>query len=358
MAIVLKRMIRRLDFSVMFKRLKLETILFMIALLLIISSIIIYFIFKPQTVINFTSYLAGISTLGIFFLTTFYVIYTNRQIIELQKQRQLQIQPLPNLEIIDSGIVSPRIVVSPEDGTVSLVVDFCSMIKMKNIGNGAAVLVDSFMYFKGKDIKTEPEMFYSRRHFVVEQNAETSFSFSIRDEYFEGLRALNKSDEQDCPVNQAFDVLISLNVLYRNILGSAFISSLDHVIVVDDTAQEKVSDWLGSIGSFSNEYSGKLSKFAATYQRNREDAYKILSEIKNDYYSKCTPQMLNISVLPLSQSFQIRPIEIHEVTKISKRIHHGIPLMKTISDEKIKESQDWKTKLLELYFKSQQIKVS
>jgi len=79
---------------------------------------------------------------------------------------------------------------------------------------------------------------------------------------------------------------------------------------------------------------------------------------KNDYYSKCTPQMLNISVLPLSQSFQIRPLEIHEVTKISKKIYHGIPLRERIIDEKIKESQDWKSKLLELYFESQQIKAS
>ena len=358
MAIVLKQMMRKLDFFKMFKRLKLETILFMVAILLIISSIIIYFIFKPQNVINFASYLAGISTLGLFFLTIFYVIYINRQIIELQKQRQLQIQPLPNLEIIDSAIMSPRIVMFPEDGKVSLVVDFYSEIKMKNIGNGAAVLVDSFMYFKGKDIKFEPDKFYSTRHFVVEQNEETSFTHSIRDEYFEALKALNKSVEKGCAIYQAFDVLISLNILYRNILGTAFLSSLDHVIVVDDTTQEKISDWLGSIDSFNNEYSGKLAKFTATYPRSREDAYKILSEIKNDYYSKCTPQMLNISVLPLSQSFQIRPLEIHEVTKISKKIYHGIPLRERIIDEKIKESQDWKSKLLELYFESQQIKAS
>lgn len=79
---------------------------FILAFCLIGIMIVSFLYYKLQgTLLNdFAIFISGVSTVGIFILTAFYVIYTNRQLREIQKQRQLNIQPLPNVHI-KNGII-------------------------------------------------------------------------------------------------------------------------------------------------------------------------------------------------------------------------------------------------------------
>ncbi len=149
-----------------------------------------YFIFPFAKIKDFAEYLSGFSTVGIFILTSFYVLYTNRQIKELQKQRQLQVQPLPNIEILEAKIEPPRLVGYLYDNTdFSFRVDLSFKVKIKNIGNGAAILVDLFNEFVGAKItNTKKESIYANRINTFEENKEMSFFLSEQDEDLQMLK--------------------------------------------------------------------------------------------------------------------------------------------------------------------------
>ena len=263
------------------KKIEPQNVLLLLIIALISCSVIVYFSISPELAKDLASFLSGISTLGILGLTAFYVIYTNRQILELQKQRQLSIQPLPNVEIVDAVVISPRMVTDPtEKGRISLVVDFMLKIKIKNIGNGAAVLVDTFCYFTGKDMKAPRDYFQSKRYLTIEQNHKVTHSHTIRDNNLEALSSLNKGTGDACPVKQAFDMMIAYNILYSNILGSGFLSSISNVVVIDSDSQAKFSNWIGAVNAFEKEYAADIAKYNAIYNRSRSEAGTVYDKIK------------------------------------------------------------------------------
>ena len=127
-------------------QLKAEHYIPILVLVLLIILIVLYFLLPQNIASGLASYLSGFATVGILILTSFYVVYTNKQIKELQKQRQLQVQPLPNIKFIEGNILRPRLVHSGmrQSSDIDFRVDISFKAEMKNIGNGPAILLDMF----------------------------------------------------------------------------------------------------------------------------------------------------------------------------------------------------------------------
>lgn len=319
---------------------KLENIIPLFILILLISLTIIYFKYPSKSTNDFASFLSGISTVGILILTAFYVIYTNRQIKELQSQRQLQIQPLPYIEIEKGIINSPKLVYDPtEKGKLSLALDFNFHVRLKNVGNGAAVLVDTFCHFVGKQIKYKPDKINAWRFTVIAQEEEIKYNVILRDDLFEAITALNIGTEGPCvALKTAFNVLVRYNVLYRNILGAVFLLKIDHIVSIDDDVGKKISEWIAAISSFETDFSNDIARFNAVYQRDVEDAFHIFSKIENNFYLKCPKEAKEIELLPVDQLFVIKHLETREFNSISDRLYHGIPLGRVKEEKEQKKN--------------------
>lgn len=327
---------------------KIESIILIASLVILTIISGVYFWLQNTYINNLATFLSGVSTVGIFILTAFYVIYTNRQLREIQKQRQLNIQPLPNLNIIHGVILSPRVVYDPtEGGEISLVVDFCFKAKLKNIGNGAGVLVDTFSYFTGRDITPIKDHFYSERYITLEEKEEVESNFSVRDANFEVINSLNKGVDGPCPREQIFDAMLKCCVLYKNILGAGFHYSIHNALIIDEEGQKKLSEWIAHINSFSKKYNSSIEKFKATFKRDREEAYKYFEEIKNEFYSYCEIHAIDLYVRSLPQSFSINYINDKTYESISKEIYHGVPIGRLDMEDHDKIAVDkWKDELL------------
>jgi len=330
---------------------KLENGMVFIALLLVLLSIWLYSWLKPNDAAGLASFLGGISTIGIFILTAFYVIYTNRQLREIQKQRLLNIQPLPNINIIGGMIAPPRLVVDYADskGQIEIVVDVHIKLEMKNIGNGTAVLVDAFSSFVGKKITYKPEHISAHRFPTLEQTFFVKYNESLRDEKFEVLNALNTDAEGKCFAHTALNVLLRYSVLYRNIVGASFLTSIDNIIAVSDDETKIVSEWLGHINSFKTVYAADLENFRAVYKRDRKAAMADFEKIEDKFYKHYKVEPIDIQIMPLSQSFKIQHLDKSEEDDIAKKIYHGIPLGRG-SQQDSKEIQEWKQEILKPYF--------
>ena len=115
------------------KETRTENIIALLIILFLVIAITVYFYLPYDLIANFVAYLSAYATVGILILTSFYVVYTNRQIKELQKQRQLQIQPLPNHEIVEAEVPHPRLCWWHENGSISFRADLLFKINLKNI---------------------------------------------------------------------------------------------------------------------------------------------------------------------------------------------------------------------------------
>ncbi|RJR34271.1 MAG: hypothetical protein C4567_15820 [Deltaproteobacteria bacterium] len=210
-------------------------------------------------------------------------------------------------------------------------------VKLKNIGNGSAVLVDTFCFFIGNKITKRKERISSKRFSVVGQGEEIKYSVILRDHLFEAIKALNIGTEGPCSVLEtAFDILIRYSVLYRNILGAAFLLKIDYIVAISEDVAKKISDWIATISSFENDFSREIARYNAVYQRNINEAFDIFSEIQNSFYLKCPKENLVIDLLPVEQLFVIKHLDQKELKSISERLYHGIPI------GKVKEEQEQK----------------
>ena len=318
----------------------------------IVCSVIAFFYLPSDRGKDFASFMSGFSTLGILVLTAFYVVYTNRQIRELQKQRQLQIQPLPNIEIVAAAFTSPKIVVYPPPKIgIRLVVDLHFRYRLKNVGNGAAVLVDTFSYLTGKEIRSAEQEHSAQRYAILEVGEEAESSDGIRDENCEAIRGLNKGIGDDsCTASQAFDVLLRFNALYRNILGSAFLLELLHIIGITDDDQKELANWIAAFDSFEKTFAHDISQFKAVTARSRREGLEVFEKIKKEFQEKCPPRVVPVDLLPLPQTFDVRPIEPDVQKALVKKIHHAIPLGRMAANPEEEENKAWEARLKKRYF--------
>lgn len=305
----------------------LPKVVLLLACIFLVITVILYEIFPASIVASFASFLSATGTLGILILTAFYVVFTNRQITELKKQRELNLQPLPNIRITEAAISRPRLTASPSDGSVGTAINIYFKCAIENVGNAAAVMVDTIFQFTGTALDRHYDEFWARRFHVIKESEKFYFIEDLMEKSPELLNAINKSlFAEGCPRKGFFSIMVHIKILYRNILGTPFLLTLDNVVRVDQKYKKTLASWIGIMETFESEFATKLSTYKAVFQRSPEDADELYEELKAILRGKFTEDVMPIEVLPWSASFNVKPLESNELAELEKKIHHSLPV--------------------------------
>lgn len=304
----------------------LTRVVLLLACIFLTITIILYEIFPAAKIASFASFLSATGTLGILILTAFYVVFTNRQIAELKKQRELQLQPLPNILITEAAIARPILVLGPTQGSIKPVVDIYFKCKIENIGNAAALQVDTIFQINGKALERHYDELWARRFHAIKENDNIYFFESLREISTDFLNVILKSQfSGGCPKGSFFSILLHTKILYRNILGTPFILTLDNLIRADEKHKKTLATWVGIMETFEQEFADKISTYKAVFQKRGDDSEKLYKEINTIFKSKFTDELIPIKVLPWSASFNVKPLENNEIAELEKKICHSLP---------------------------------
>lgn len=312
---------------------------------ILIIAIIAYFCLSINLLSGLVTYLSGLSTVGILLLTSFYVVYTNKQLNEIQKQRKLQVQPLPNIEISEGKILCPRLVHKRihESAEYTFRVDVDFDVTIKNIGNGSAILTDVFHDLVGRKIRQgKKESILAYRINTIETGKEISFIDTLDDDDYDYqiINTLNAIPETECPITVAFDILLRSMVLYKNVLGASFLLKIDNIISIGDENQKTLSEWLSIMSSFENEFASALSKFKTVWRRNKDEAHEILKKIEDEVATKFSEKEIPIDLLAYSPSFEVTHISEKKAKEYQSKIYHATPIGKLKAEEEEKICAD------------------
>lgn len=335
-----------------FKKILNSNYIILLVLLFISLSYLLYTQIPSEKIANLAGFMSATGTLGILILTAFYVVFTNRQIAELQKQRQLQFQPLPNITIDDAAISQPRLLIAPykKEGGLSSGFDIFIKYNIENIGNASAVLVDVVTKIKGKNIKEEDDgQYWAQRLHVIKEKEEIIFVDDIRETSSDILKAFNnKISKSGCPKQNMFDIIVHVKIFYRNVLGTPFLLTLDNVINVSGKHKETLTDWIAMMDSFEQEFSSDITRYKTVFQRDKKESREVYKKIQDSYKKKSKQQIIPLNVRPWPISFNITPLEEHEANNFIKNMHHSLPgnidMQKFIFADKDKDLHTYITK--------------
>ena len=300
----------------------------------ILLSIIIYI--KALNNITIINSLSGISTFGLFILTAFYVIYTNKQIKELKNTRELQVQPLPIINFETSCIISPQLRYDPHNGELFFCVDLPIKYKIKNIGNGSAVCIDIYFKYMGKKIRFIPNDYYANRIQVLENGQEIESIYSLRDEKYEIIHFLSNQDNNKiCKVENILDVIFRVIVLYKNIVGASFKFKIDYVVDISNKNQDILSNWIILIESFEKKFVTEISKFKLKFERNKKEGLEYFDNLIKSFNQECPFSIIELNLMEIPQSFTIN--QIKKTKNEYDKIRYGIPIGMKHQNKKFKE---------------------
>jgi hypothetical protein len=325
------------------KKENLTTIVLLSACIFVSITLILFEIFPATLIASFASFLSAAGTTGILILTAVYVVFSNRQITELKKQRELQLQPLPNIRVTEAAIVRPILLVGPSSGSIAPAVPIYFKCKIDNIGNASAVMVDTIFQLNGRALNRTYDEFWARRFHAINEKEHICFIEHLREHSTELLHAINTSLFADgCPKSNFFSILLNIKILYRNILGTPFLLTVDNVIRVNKKNEKTIAQWIGIMESFESEYAEELATFKAVFQRSRNDADEILEEIKKSFKQKLTIEAVPIGVLPWAASFKVKHLENYELNELEKKINHSLPINIASDSVAVKDDSDFK----------------
>jgi len=315
-----------------------------------LSSVLFLYILNIQNMNNFMAYMSGWAAIGLFILTIFYVLFTGSQIQELKQQRMLQIQPYPEIDYKYAVLHSPRICFTPFNGEVSIVNDLSIFYKIKNIGNGPAITIDLYGYIFGKKIKHKESQYDARRIKKLEINESLDGSYSFRYEDTRVLDAINQSNSSSqCPGETAFDLLVKMNLLYRNVAGQTFKIENSSILGIDSDGQKEIDSWIIANNSLKDSYNEYISKIKVIFNRDFKEARQKFVELRNDFYKRYPPNVLKISILQMTNKVKIDFIDSKNYEKISNLLHHGIPIGRKENQELEREFEEKKVAILNSY---------
>jgi len=310
--------------------------------LFVIFAFWIFTVIPPERLGNIASFISATGTLGILVLTAFYVVYTSRQITELRKQRQLQLQPLPNLRISEGAISRPFLVRNPNKATISPAVDIYLKCSLENVGNASAVLVDTIIEFGGNGINRPSEEYWARRFHVIKEKEKISYIEDLRENSPALLKTIHENlFGKGCPKNRFFSIIIHGKIFYRNILGTPFLMTIDHIVDIENKHKDVLSNWIGAMDSFQQEFAADIATFKAVFQRNLEESEGEYNKIREKFKPKFEVDSIGIKILPWAVSFNVKPLDEEEANHFEKNIHHSIPV--NIGSERVILLNDSKT---------------
>lgn len=322
-------------------------------LIVLIWAVIVFVLYRIniKEINSIMLFISGFSTIGLFIITIFYVLFTGKQIEELEMQRMLQIQPYIEVDFKYGMLLSPRICYQPFDGSIVIANDLSIYYAIKNVGNGTAISVDMYASIFGKKItKTKKkEIKQANRITKIEQGESKDLNYNFRFNDTRIYDAINNSTRDTCPGSGATDIMLKFNILYRNIAGQTFKISHVCIIAVSQETQKLVDEWNTANKNLKNEFSEVLTKIKLVYNRNHDESRKLFIELKNMFYQKYNPKAETIGIFLLRNKTSIDFVKESERKKIYSELNHGIPIGKEYTEEEIKEIDEVKIKLVKKY---------
>ena len=310
--------------------------------ILITGGLLIYSIeVEEESLINS---LSGVSSFIIAMLTIAYVYINSKQqqimtkqLREMEKDRELQSQPLPCIKNIDMYIEKPKFYYTPpnqDTDPYSMHSRYRVLINLQNISNYPAVSVDVIakIIVPRKDsnnitlsstaIRIQT---LSENQCFPDENHDDSFLFP---EDFSGdfISSIRENRHDLLPI-------LKINILYRNIIGGAFIISQHYNIYPKNEDQDKlINNWLVEIKSFKIKFKSEIEIMKATREINRDKWDLLHQEIKDKLNDSLISEDENtkdnyLFLWPIPGAFYIKNIDKNTYDEYIKELGYGLHLI-------------------------------
>lgn len=302
---------------------------------------IIYF--KTTSLPEITNFIAAWATSGVFLLTIIYVLFTGRQVLEIQKQRLLQIQPFPLVDFHIATLNTMRLCISYKDNKVLLLVDFDICFSIKNVGNGTATVIDCGATIRGKNIKGRTLKTSISRIMALPENEEKKVICSFRD--FENMIFDALQNTQGCPVEKIDNLILSLSIFFQNTSGQAFRANISAYPQIPSEVECELEKWCLIYRTFLESKKTDISKIETMLQRgnNNEAMHKAFSELKEQLNAELTHKTIPIHIFPLTQTLSVKPLSSKRYEEFAKSFNHRFPVKKKITNNYLEYIPDeWK----------------
>jgi hypothetical protein len=291
-------------------------------LLIFLSVIILGYLFPSSSLSAFISYFNEHAALFLVILTFSYVLTTNRQLQSMEKQLnvmdssvKLQIQPLPVPEVSEIYLEKIRPYLAPETEfkKVELLSRLHYKIKLKNIGNGAAlnIVMFSMIHIEGKLSKEIylPTFHPEQIHLVSENKTEVGY-FMQFDKDFDLLKGLNSEGS----------VTLNIEIYYRNIFGAGFKETSEYYLRVDSKQLERLDEWSSFIESDNEELQKDIKRFESLTSTLPEEADHELEKIKSSLDKKFTED-LKLKCRNNPRPFKVEIVDYAKAIDDAKKTH-------------------------------------
>lgn len=293
-------------------------------LVILVAGIIAFFVMLPPeltTITNFVSYMSSLSTiimvLVFFFTTSRQLSIMRNQLDEMQFSRNVEVQPLPNLEIGTASVELPRYYVGP--GTdfrkMRIMCRFFFTFNVTNIGNGPAVAVDFIPKLYGrlppeKETMTLVETVGRRVECISLREGDSKKThFMFLDGDHKAVEALAKGGE----------VALPCTIIFKNALGMAFKEEIKFwVDIPSEKEAETIRTCLKTVRTAEIDFREQVEQFVHQMEHGREKrAREIFRAVNRKLGEKFAGQEeLELFVQIASGSFAVSPISQSEYEKI------------------------------------------
>lgn len=272
-----------------------------------------------------------VSTFAIAILTIAYVLTSHSQVGVMKEQlkeirvsRELESQPLPVLIMKEIKLEKPRVFYSPPEKEYSSQSRYFAPFHLENKGRYPAVNVDCTGYLHIKKEKTPLVLSTVSEHFPVLAEGSTSkeeeFMF-VNDSSAKLLNSILYDNVKDLPV-------IVVYTHYRNIIGGCFRQVQAFRVMSNSDNADKLKNWLTTINSFGLLYKSELDKIKKLFPYDDDKWHEQFDHIKLDFEKRIVDVNLNITLVPLPGSFEVKHLEREEYERAREEICYGtaIPL--------------------------------
>jgi len=342
-----------------------------VVLVLFGPGLIIYSYLNPS--FNMSSILSAASTYAVALLTVGYVLTTSRQLDvmsnqleEAKRYRELQNQPLPWIRVIRLSVEKPRFYFSPTENHNEFDYIFLPRYDVsysfKNIGASPSINthISSNILIVDED-ETANRMDETPRGINRSIKRLIAFFASSRMQSENGILALGAAsdrigalepgelyptDTSTCMTNIIPDdgeanflksmrntsptklPQLSVEVLYKNIMGGCFISNYTFLVHPKNVEQyDVIAKWIASVISFPIKYKDEIIAIKNFDKTNPEKSDALFEELLKR--SGIEDDDIELALRPLA--YEVKAISIDQFNASLKELRHPMPLPPKIS---------------------------
>jgi hypothetical protein len=279
---------------------------------------------------NVVNLLNGVTTIISTLSLLLFVIFQNEQIKESEKNRILQFQPLPTIIKFEAKIEAPKVFreVPLETPTTKFLPSFLCIYTLEhdlvNIGNSPALSINlqptvQIINNEGdiKEVKTLYENVDYLKEGEIKEKINFMYSY-LGNELIESL--INKNlNVWECKHDKIY-TKINMSIIYKNVLGGIFkiLQSYEIWSYVDDF--EILKEWLSQLKNAELKYNKHIKDIKDT--NNETEKKQIFDNIKNEFDAKNTVEKINLGIVPIPGTLEIKPLTEKEYKEIEKKIEY------------------------------------